>query len=222
MTFSQSRRLKRRTNQGFTLLEMLLATVIFALVGIASFGILTAVTDSNKLSKDTTEQLQGVQRAFFLMERDFLQVSQRQVRIDGEKASDRIFFGGELMNESEGGSVAFTHDGWRNPGMILPRSELQTVSYRMFENKLERLFFNYTDPVTGEKPRSQVLLENLEALKIEFYAGNGGKGKESDWVKEWEKPGLPLAVKVTIETEALGELYRTFLLSDNLASGGTR
>lgn len=196
---------------GFTLLEMLLATAIFALVGIASFGILTAVTDSDQLSKETSEQLQGIQRAFFLMERDFLQISQRQVRVDGEKATDRVLTGGELIMESEGGAVAFTHDGWRNPGMILARSELQSVSYRMMESKLERLFFNYTDPVTGEKPRTQILLEGLEALKFEFFAEQG-------WVDMWEKPGLPKAVKVTIETEALGELHRIFLFSDNMTA----
>lgn len=190
---------------GFTLLEMLLATGIFALVGIASYGILTAITDSDQLSKDTTEQLQGIQRAFFLMERDFLQTTQRRVRVDGEKASERIFTGGELLMESEGGAVAFTHDGWRNPGLILPRSELQTVSYRMMESKLERLFFNYTDPVTGEVPKTQVILDGLENLKFEFLDGE-------EWEKQWEKDGLPRAVRVTIETQALGELQRIFVL----------
>jgi general secretion pathway protein J len=194
---------------GFTLLEMLLAVVIYALVGMASYGILSGVTDSDKLSKETTEQLGGIQRAFFLMERDFLQISQRKVRIDGEKAGERIFTGGELIMESEGGAVAFTHDGWRNPGLILPRSELQAVSYRMMESKLERLFFNYTDPVTGETPKVQILLEGIEALSFEFYS-------DDEWVKLWEKPGLPRAVKVIIETEALGEVYRVFLLTDNM------
>ncbi|MFT4924730.1 MAG: general secretion pathway protein J [Phenylobacterium sp.] len=201
-------------SRGFTLLEMLLATAIFALVGIASFGILTAITDSDKLSKQTVEQLQGIQRAFFLMERDFLQITSRKIRIDGERAGDRIISGGELVMESEAGAVAFTHDGWRNPGMILPRSEIQSVSYRMFEGNLERLFFNYPDPVTGEKPRVQVLLEELVNLKFEFL-------ESKTWEEEWEKPGLPRAVKVTIETDALGEVFRIFVLTDNLSSNGS-
>jgi general secretion pathway protein J len=200
---------------GFTLIEMLLASVIFALVSYASFSMLTAVTDANALSEETTKELYGVQRAFFWMERDFLQATKRQVRVDGEKATDKIFSGGELLMESEGGAVAFTHDGWRNPGMILPRSEIQSVSYRMFEGKLERLFFNYPDPVTGEIPKSQILLEEIEGLSFEFFSSDG-------WGNVWEKPGLPRAVKVEIETKALGKLERIFLLTDNVQEAGAR
>ena len=75
---------------GFTLIEMLLASVIFALVSYASFSMLTAVTDANALSEETTKELYGMQRAFFWMERDFLQATKRQVRVDGEKATDKI------------------------------------------------------------------------------------------------------------------------------------
>jgi general secretion pathway protein J len=195
---------------GFTLIEMLLASVIFALVGLASFSILSAVLDSNDLSKETTLELNGVQRAFFWMERDFLQATKRQVRVDGEAASDKIFIGGDLIMESQGGAVAFTHDGWRNPAMILPRAEIQSVSYRMFEDKLERSFFNYPDPVTGEEPKRQILLENVESLAFEYYSTDG-------WGNVWEQAGLPRAVKIAIETKALGKIERIFLLTDNVA-----
>ncbi len=205
-----TRRLKPQS--GFTLIEMLLATVIFALIGIASHSILTAVTDSNELSVQATEELHGLERAFFWMERDFLQAATRQVRIDGDAPTDKIFVGGDLIFESQGGAVAFTHDGWRNPGMILPRAEIQRVAYRMFDGKLERQYFNYPDPVTGEEPRVQVLLEGLESLKFEFYGGNG-------WGEAWEDGGLPTAVKVTIETKNMGVVERIFLLTDNALGG---
>ncbi|MFT5162878.1 MAG: type II secretion system protein J, partial [Alteromonadaceae bacterium] len=57
--------------------------------------------------------------------------------------------------------------------------------------------------------RIQVLFEGMEKLTFEFY-------ENDKWVKQWEKPGLPAAVKVTIETEALGELHRIFVLIDNM------
>jgi general secretion pathway protein J len=200
-------RYRRRASHqaGFTLIEMLLAAAIFALVSMAGFQILTTVTNSNDHSVEVTEQLHGVQRAFFWIERDFLQITKRQVRVDGEAPTDKIFVGGELLNESESGAVSFTHDGWRNPGMILPRSEIQSVAYRMFDSNLERSFYNYPDPVTGEIPKVQILLEGIEKLAFEYFSEDG-------WVDEWDKEGLPSAVKVMIETQALGEIERVFML----------
>lgn len=202
-----------KTQGGFTLIEMLLATVIFALIGIASHTILTAVTDSNELSVQATEELHGMERAFFWMERDFLQAATRRVRVDGDPPTDKIFVGGDLIYESQGGAVSFTHDGWRNPGMILPRSEIQRVAYRMFEGNLERHYYNYPDPVTGELPRVQILLKDIISLKFEFYGGNG-------WGEAWEDAGLPTAVKVAIETESMGLVERLFLLTDNVLPEG--
>lgn len=199
--------------QGFTLIEMLLAVTIFALVSLASFEILDGVTDANQASEQTIEQLHGLERAFFWIERDFLQTTQRAVRIDGEPVSEQVFFGGDLVMESEGGAVRFTHDGWRNPNMILPRSEIQAVTYRMIEGNLQREYFTYPDPVEGEQPQVQILLTDIESLVFEFFSEDG-------WGNVWEKPGLPSAVKVIIETEALGEVERWYKLAGATASGG--
>ena len=204
----------RNKTAGFTLIEMLLAVALFAVISVASFQILSTVTDSNGHSEEVIEQLHGVERAFFWMERDFLQATRRQVRVDGEAPSDKVFVGGELIFDSEGGAVAFTHDGWRNPGLILPRSEIQSVSYRMFEGNLERSFYNYPDPVRGEKPRVQVLLSNIDGLKFEYFSEDG-------WGDSWEQEGIPSAVKVVIETEALGEIERWFKLAGSNALGAT-
>lgn len=200
--------------KGFTLIEMLLAVAIFMLISIASFQILDTVTKQDALSQDVIEQLHGMERAFFWIERDLLQVSKRQVRVDGEAATDKIFIGGDLILESEGGAITFTHDGWKNPGMILPRSEIQTVSYRMIEGNLERSYFNFPDPVTGQEPRVQVLLSDIESLTFEFFSEDG-------WGNVWDKPGVPSGVKVVIETEAIGEVERWFKLAGATASGAT-
>lgn len=114
----------KRRAQGFTLIEMILAVAIFALISMASFQILSTVTESNSHSEEVIADLHGVERAFFWIERDFLQATKRKVRVDGEAPTDNVFVGGDLIMESQDGAVAFTHDGWRNPGMVLPRSEI--------------------------------------------------------------------------------------------------
>lgn len=206
--------IKRRYQQGFTLIEMILAVAIFMLVSIASFQILDTVTKQDAQSQQVIEQLHGLERAFFWMERDLLQISKRQVRVDGEPATDKIFVGGDLILESEGGAIAFTRDGWRNPGMVLPRSEIQTVSYRMVEGNLVRSYFNFPDPVRGEEPRVQILLTDIKALTFEFFSEDG-------WGNVWEKPDVPSGIKVVIETEAIGAVERWFKLAGATASGAT-
>ena len=210
-----NRRLYRRAKSaGFTLIEMLLAVAIFAVISVASFQILSTVADSNGHSEQVIKQLHGVERAFFWIERDFLQATRRKVRVDGEAPSDKVFVGGELILESEGDAVAFTHDGWRNPGLILPRSEIQSVIYRMYDGNLERSFYNYPDPVMGAKPRIQVLLSDIDSLKFEYFSEDG-------WGNVWEKEGIPSAVKVIIETDALGEVERWYKLAGANALGAT-
>lgn len=205
-------RYQGRKQKGFTLIEMILAVAIFALVSAAAIQILTTVLDADENSQLAIDQLYGMERAFFWIERDFLQVTKRQFRIDGEKATDKVFIGGDLIMESEGSAVMFNHDGWRNPSMILPRSEIQTVSYRMFEGNLERAYFNYPDPVTGEEPRVQILLTGVKSLTFEFFSEQG-------WGNVWDQSGLPSAVKVIIETETIGEVERWFKLAGATASG---
>ncbi len=197
----------RLKQSGFTLIEILLATLVFALVSMASFAVLDSVLKSDEASRQKIEELQALQRAFFIMERDFRQVSQRHVRANGERASRSVFAGGKFILESEGDAVAFVKDGWRNPGMVLPRSELQSVAYRMKEENLERMFFVYTDPVAGEEPRTQILLKDIEELTFEYMAS-------SDWKEQWEEVTLPQAVAVKVKTKSFGEIRRIFILPE--------
>ena len=196
------------TSQGFTLLEVLVAAVIFGMISVASMSILNTVTESDRLSKEKNAQIQGLQRLMIIMEQDFFQASYRHARINGEKARKEVMMGEKQLMESDADGIAFVHDGWRNPAMQMPRSELQPVAYRLKEGKLERLFYPYVDPVTGEEPRIQVMLDGVEDLTFKYY--HSGKWQES-WVGQ---RGFPLAVSINIKSEHLGELKKLVLMPD--------
>lgn len=192
-------------HSGFTLLEMILATAIFAMLGLASHSVLTSVIDGNQVSKDKLEALQKVQFAFQIMERDFMQASTRRARIDGEAPSEQLMAGGQFIMESSDDAVGFTRDGWRNPKLFLPRSELQFVGYRLFEGQLQRLFYIFVDPVTGSEPKYQPLLDDVEAFKVKYFV-------DKKWQDAWQKNSLPEAVSLEIKTKELGDITRLFLL----------
>lgn len=199
---------------GFTLLEMLLASAIFALVGMAAVGVLLSVTNSDTLSTQHSARLQQIQHSMLLLERDFMQISARYVRINGEPAQNIRLQGEKYFLESDDHGVRFTRQGWRNPGMILPRSDIQVVSYRLEQGQLQRLFTLYPDAVTGTEARVQTLLENVTAFEILYW-------HDEKWQESWQNNLFPAAVQVTLQHEQLGTLQRLFILPDALLAEST-
>lgn len=200
---------KVNSSCGFTFIEMLLAMAIFALVGLASASLLSSVTESDAASQKAAERLAQIQRFYLMLDRDLAQISARQIRVDGEEPIKFPLVGFKLMLESEEGGFSFVHNGWRNPGMVLPRSEIQVVAYRFREGKIERLFSLYPDAVTGSELKVQPLLDKITGFKVEFL-------KDETWQENWTETKLPKALRLTITHEQLGEMQRFYTLMNGL------
>ena len=201
--------------RGFTLIEILVAMAIFTLIGLASTGLLTTVIDSNSLSQERFEKLQLLQRAMVTIERDIQQAVSRPVRVNGEKRK-AVMAGGEVDGSDDDG-IGFVRGGWHNPQLMLPRSTLQYVAYRLRDNKLERLYSNYVDNVIGYEPKVRVLLENIESFKVEFLSGNNASStiKDDDdikWSEKYQDTVLPRAVAIEFVSKDFGMLRREFTL----------
>lgn len=205
-------------NRGFTLIEMLLAVVIFAAVGLASVSVLNTVVQNDHASKAKVEQLQQLQRAMLVLERDFWQIVPRQVRVNGEAPTKLTLAGAKNFIESDDDGITFVQGGWTNPGMVLPRSEVQMVGYRLKQQKLERLYYIYPDAVTGTEPNVQQLLADIDEFKIRYLAKdadasqNFAASSESTlWRESWDTEQWPKAIKLTIKSARLGVIERVFV-----------
>jgi general secretion pathway protein J len=204
-----------KRSAGFTFIEMLLAAAIFAFVGLASVAVLSSVTQSDELSQQASERLVQLQRTMLMLERDFMQISVRHVRLNGEAPAKHRLFGEKFLLDSEDHGVSFTRQGWRNPGMILPRSEIQTVAYRLQEGSLQRLFTLYPDAVTGTEPKIQNLYQGLSGFEIQYLQAD-------EWQERWQDANFPAAVRVTLTDELLGSVQRVFILPDAVVADGGR
>lgn len=203
----------QRRQQGFTLLEILIAMAIFTLIGLASTGLLTTVIDSNELSEERFNKLQALQRAMITIERDIQQAVPRPIRVEGE-LQEVVMAGGETA-ESDDDGIGFVRSGWHNPQLMLPRSTLQYVAYRFREEKLERVYSNYLDNVVGYEPKVRPLLENIESFKVEFIApsNNSEEGlKEDKWSDSYKGAALPRAVAVEFVSKDFGLIRREFAI----------
>lgn len=200
--------------RGFTLLEILIAMAIFTLIGLASTGLLTTVIDSNTLSSERFDKLQQLQRAMVIIERDIQQAVPRAARINGEQQN--IVMAGGASDSGDDDSIGFVRSGWHNPQLMLPRSTLQYVAYRLQENRLERLYSNYVDNVIGHEPKVRVLLDNVDSFTVEFLTSANSDSDDEDennWSESYKGEVLPKAVAIEFESQDFGVLRREFTLT---------
>ena len=189
--------------RGFTLVEMLMALLAFALLSSAAMALLD-LTLRNKESFDrASAALQDLQVTRALMKADFAQATARPVR---------GAFGGAAASSFSAGSdgtviLALVRRGWENPGGNEARSSLQYVEYVFEGGALVRRARPYLDAAPTTPPQSRKLLAVSEA-KLMFLAA----GK---WQPQWrpvlEDSDLPDAVAITLNIEGLGEIRQAFL-----------
>jgi general secretion pathway protein J len=191
-------------NRGFTLLEVLVAMSIFAVIGLAANKMLRTIIDTHEITTTKNRDLTAIVRAFNMMERDFSQIVARQVRDEyGEPLEPLMVGTGQYF-------VELTRTGWNNPAQV-KRSVLQRVAYDIEDKKLIRHFWLVLDRAQDSEPISQELLGEVEGLRVNLLSEEG-KGTDL-WPDLDAEIALPLAVEVLLETKSMGEIRRVFSLT---------
>lgn len=193
-------------DKGFTLLEVLIAIAIFSLISLSSFSIFDTVLSGDEIAKQRSERHNELQRAFLIIERDITQIARRSVRLNGEAPLDNFLQTSVDSFLSDEQALAFVRHGWTNPGLLLPRSDMQTVAYRIVDETLERLHFNFVDAVVGEEPKVRLLMSDVSELAFEYYDGK-------QWQKMWSENFLPLGIAIAVNTKDYGIIRRQFLVA---------
>ncbi|HCR3982456.1 TPA: type II secretion system minor pseudopilin GspJ [Kluyvera ascorbata] len=188
--------------RGFTLVEMLIAMAIFAAIGLVASLALQSQSRSQQQVEKRRVRLAEVQLAFNTLENDIPAIVARK-----DRSGAPTFSAARYQLKSEDWALTFTRNGWLNPFGLLPRSQLQRVSYRLEKGTLMRDFFRVLDPVAGDEPVTQRLLTQVRAFHLRFYAENG-------WQDSWSAGDrLPEAIEVTLALADYGDIPRIFLLT---------
>lgn len=195
-----------KRQSGFTLVELLLAMLIFALLGLASAFVLNQMLNSDEISNQQREQLQDMQFAVLMLERDVRQMVARPLRAQPREQRSLYVLSDGRTTDSDADGLAFVRAGWSNPNAMLPRSTLQPVLYRLRENVLQRISADYVDDVSG-RPYVQDLLAGVEDFRVRFIHN----GEETN---DWAVPdALPEVVIVSLTTAEYGLIERWLLTS---------
>lgn len=193
-------------NKGFTLLELLLAIAIFSVISLSSFTLFDTILNADEKSQQGTTRQNELQRAFLMMERDFLQISKRSIRFNGEAPTKTFIYTESESFSSDNATLGFVRSGWTNPGMLLPRSSMQAVMYQLNDSTLERLHYNFVDAVVGQEAKARPLITDVEEVEYEFYYNNA-------WLKKHKDGQLPKAIAVELELKDYGLIRREFLVA---------
>ncbi|MGI2179131.1 type II secretion system minor pseudopilin GspJ [Shewanella frigidimarina] len=196
---------KPRHFSGFTLLEMLIAIAIFAMLGIAANSVLSTVMKNDEVTKEFATRLKSLQQGFGALERDLGQMVARSPRLfEGDRGS-RFFQAGDNILDSETEALVFYRLGWLNPDGMLPRGSLQSVAYVVQNGRLERWYYPYPEPVSGAEPLKSVVIDHVLSIEYSFYM-------DDKWQKQVDGTVMPKGIAMEIELEGLGKIQRRFLL----------
>ena len=201
--------------RGFTLIEIMVAMAIFTLISLASTGVLNSVINSDQLSSERFAKLEELQRAMLTIERDILQIVPRALRVNGEPVS-AVISGGEDVLNSDADGLGFVRAGWHNPQMLLPRSTLQAIGYRLQEEQLQRLYGNYVDNVIGYEPKIKILLSDIEDFRVSFLTEVEQLEKPEEWEESYSNANIPIAISITLVSKTFGEIRREFILANGI------
>lgn len=205
--------------KGFTLLEILVALVVFTMIGLSSHVVLTTVLETDEISTERFQSLQNLQRAMILIERDIQQATARSVRVQG-KANQIVISGSLNAFDSDADGIAFVRAGWHNPKMVLPRSTLQAIGYRLQSGALQRVYSNYVDNVIGAEPKVRTLMTDIEDLQFQFRVSRNKSNSSSDniWQDSYTGTELPYAIAIELVSMEFGLIRREFAIPTTLGS----
>lgn len=195
-----------RPERGFTLLEVLVAIGIFALVSAMSYTALQQMLATRDRLDGEREFWRGLSLAFVQIGDDLANARARTVRdaygnplpaFRGQPVDSRAL--GEPSLELTRGGLFVLGDG--------VRADLQRVGYRLQDGRLYRLAWPQLDRPPQSEPVASPLLANVEALRVRFYAPAGG------WVETWPtdaRAPLPAAVELSLTIKGRGQFLRVF------------
>jgi len=190
---------------GFTLVEVLVAIAIFAMLGLAANQMLRTVIRSHDATQASATRMHDVTRALAVIERDLSQVVYRGIRDEYGDPKPALEMGLDDY------LIEFTRTGWRNP-LFRPRGDLQRVAYAFDDGRLVRHFWRVLDRAEDGEPVTQVLMEDLESVRV---AGFDIAGEAADtWPQVTEDAeSLPVAIEVILSSKTLGDLRRVVPLT---------
>ena len=175
---------RTRSEAGFTLVEMLVALVVFALLSAAGVALLQSSVAAQGRIAERLEADRNAQRIVALFQADVSQAIARPLTGVGARRDPSL--------EGSSSRLSLIRGGWANPGQH-PRSTLQRVTWTARGDSVRRTAHLYLD---GTDPGAAAgFADGVRGIRFRYRLIDGSW---SDRFSPSERQLLPAAVEMTV------------------------
>ncbi|HYH40491.1 MAG TPA: type II secretion system minor pseudopilin GspJ [Burkholderiales bacterium] len=193
--------------RGLTLIEVMVALTIFALLSGAAYRGLQAVLDARARVDQETRKWGALVSALTSVQQSLAAAVDRPVR-DRTGSIAPSLSGLASMRVEEEPPLEFTRMGFEGHQGVL--GDLQRVGYRVRGERLEQLVWPVLDQAPSSRPHVVELMTGVAGMSLRYLA------PDTAWSPAWPVPGgrvaLPAAVEMTLRLKTGEEIARVFAL----------
>ncbi|TAL65624.1 MAG: type II secretion system protein GspJ [Legionella sp.] len=196
-----------KKNSGFTLIEILIALTVFAILAtITSTALYNAFTTRSRVNAQA-ERLNTMQLAISIIQQDTTQAITRAIR-GNEMRLFGVFIGRKNYTE-------FTRDGFINPQSIEKRSTLKRVALVCQDDQLIHRTWESLDVPDRNVFEDKVLLDGLTECRFNYV------NKTLQVLNEWREQSMtgsanpepfPKALQVNLKLKDWGAMNMLFII----------
>ncbi len=163
-----------RLSTGFTLIEILVALAIFAIMAVMSYRALAVLLDSRTQLNSETEKWRNCAIFFTRVESDLQSLLNRPVRSADDLVAAPISVNPDNLAES---TLSLTRAGYAQAeGTLLAP---QRVGYRLRDGRVEMLLWSHLDAAPRATPQVFTVLPNVSDFKLRLLDARG------NWQARW-------------------------------------
>jgi general secretion pathway protein J len=185
--------------QGFTLIELMIALLIFGMIASAGIGLLNFSVRAQAVTALRLDALAAERRLSALLTADLAQAVPRLRRDES----------GTLKPAFDGGKspvlLSYVRSGWANSGGAA-RSGLQYVEWTLMQGRLERTARPFVDGAAAGTP--VVMADNVSSATVRFRL-------KGEWRSDWsatDPVAMPRAVELVVSRGGGAALTRRFVV----------
>ncbi|HET7843181.1 MAG TPA: type II secretion system minor pseudopilin GspJ [Xanthomonadales bacterium] len=199
-----------KTVRGFSLIEVLVAVAIFALLSAMTWGGLSTIMRSRAVLEASADRLKHVQLTVAAIERDLRQAVARPVRGNYGQSLAALTGSSTVLELSHG---AFARTGAE------ARAKIARTAYTLDAAGIRRNTYAVLDRAQASRPVTRVLVADVTALRFRYL------GPDGNWRDEWPPrdgpppapEALPRAVEFRFASADYGDIVRLVELPDGEA-----